>query len=136
MSLLRHSDKYCGILVKCDHSTAGQPRMVFSMSFLTEGQVHAEDSKGRGEAVLLSLSKSSSRSIEESRLETPHPSVNVENGAWLSSGHETDSPDVPDQVLYIHQTAFMKLLGSTVDLDEDGEIKFIDREGFKIDPNN
>jgi len=30
----------------------------------------------------------------------------------------------------------MKLLGSTLQLDVKGEIEFIDKEGFKINPNN
>ncbi|GMH61811.1 hypothetical protein TrRE_jg10547 [Triparma retinervis] len=37
--------------------------------------------------------------------------------------------------LYIHRSAFMKLLGSSCQLDVKGEVEFIDKEGFKINPN-
>lgn len=39
--------------------------------------------------------------------------------------------------LYIHQHAFMKVLGATIDIEEDGFTPFLlDREGNVMDPNN
>mmetsp|Transcript_3371 Transcript_3371/g.6393 ORF Transcript_3371/g.6393 Transcript_3371/m.6393 type:complete len:171 (+) Transcript_3371:95-607(+) len=51
----------------------------------------------------------------------------------LGGGEGVDLGD--GQVLYVHATAFMKLLGATVDM-EGGEIVFRDKGGFVIDPNN
>ena len=51
---------------------------------------------------------------------------------------ESGSDDLPK--LYIHHTAFMKVLGGTMDIEiqKDGSFDptFKDREGNELDPNN
>ncbi len=51
---------------------------------------------------------------------------------------ESDLDNMPK--LYIHSTAFMKVLGGTMDIDiqKDGSFEptFTDREGNHLDPNN
>jgi hypothetical protein len=51
---------------------------------------------------------------------------------------ESDSDGLPK--LYIHHTAFMKVLGGTMDIEiqKDGSFEptFKDREGNELDPNN
>jgi hypothetical protein len=39
--------------------------------------------------------------------------------------------------LFVHRSAFMKVLGSTVDYDGGkGELFFVDKEGNRMDPNH
>ena len=59
----------------------------------------------------------------------------------LADAHPRSPPPRPlitltqGSFLYIHRSAFMKLLGSSCQLDVKGEVEFLDKEGFKINPN-
>ncbi|GMH88501.1 hypothetical protein TrVE_jg6973 [Triparma verrucosa] len=85
-----------GVMVKFTHSTGGQPRMVFSLSFINENEIEKQEELGGGEIV-----------------------------------------DIPgsDKILYVHSTAFLKVLGSNVEMQNE-ELVFLDKEGFKIDPSS
>jgi len=85
-------------------------RMVFSLDFAREGLVGKED-----EGVSLEL-------LEDGSPKPPSES----DGDGLKK-------------VYIHHTAFMKVLGATMDIEvgEDGSFTptFKDREGNDLDPN-
>jgi hypothetical protein len=62
----------------------------------------------------------------------------MEDGVTPKSTTESWNDNLPK--LYIHSSAFMKVLGGTLDVDfnaETGQLtpKLIDREGHEIDPN-
>jgi hypothetical protein len=62
----------------------------------------------------------------------------MEDGVTPKSTSESWNDHLPK--LYIHHSAFMKVLGGTLDVDFDSESghltpKLVDREGHEIDPN-
>lgn len=58
----------------------------------------------------------------------------LEKQEQLGGGEIVEIPD-SDKILYVHSTAFLKVLGSKVEM-EDGELVFLDKEGFKINPQD
>jgi hypothetical protein len=101
-----------GIVLKYQPATDGMSmRMVFSLDFVREGFVGEED-----EGVSLEI-------LEDGSPKLPSDS----DGDGLKK-------------VYIHHTAFMKVLGATMDIDveDDGSFSptFTDREGNDLDPND
>ena len=57
------------------------------------------------------------------------------DGVTPKTPKESENDGLPK--LFIHHQAFMKVLGATIDLKEDGFTPYlIDREGNEMDPNN
>ena len=104
-------DDVIGVILKYQMSTAGQMKMVFAFEFVREHQI-AQDDEGVSLEVL-------SDGI------TPKPPS------------ESDGDGL--KKLYIHSSAFMKVLGGLMDIEiaKDGSFSpsFKDREGNVLDPN-
>lgn len=101
--------KITGIMLNFQQSLTGQPRMVFTFEFVAQ-----EDLDENDEGVSLEI---------------------LSDGVTPKPPSESISDGLPK--LYIHHHAFMKVLGATIDLREDGFTPYlIDREGNEMDPNN
>mmetsp|Transcript_22685 Transcript_22685/g.56177 ORF Transcript_22685/g.56177 Transcript_22685/m.56177 type:complete len:240 (+) Transcript_22685:92-811(+) len=104
--LLENSSKD-GILLNYNQSSTGEPRMVFSFSFVNKDELDEQD-----EGVSLEVD-------EEGNPKSPK-----------------DALDDGLQKLYVHHNAFLKVLGATVDVDtEKLTPKLFDKEGFELDAN-
>jgi len=125
-SLLEHKiksngsdDAIVGIMLKYKQSQTGEPRMVYTFDFVKQNQITKRD-----EPVSLEVVKSSED----------------EDG---SGGQHEEIPKSPEDSiddglpkLYIHQHAFLKVLGCTIDIDEVNLTPILfDREGNVLDPN-
>lgn len=96
-----------GILLNYNQSSTGEPRMVFSFSFVNKDELHEQD-----EGVSLEVD-------EEGNPKSPK-----------------DALDDGLPKLYVHHNAFLKVLGATVDVDtEKLTPKLFDKEGFELDAN-
>ena len=105
-------DPIIGIQLTYSQSTTGEPRMVFGFSFLRSSSLHPND-----EAVSLEVSVS-----EEDGTETPKSPA--------------DALDDGLPKLYVHHDAVLKVLGSTLDVDEERLMPILyDKEGNVMDPN-
>lgn len=110
------NDRTVGIMLKYQQSQTGEPRMVYTFDFVNQNQI-----SNRDEPVSLEV-------IESNR---------------DSSGQEEEMPKSPEDSyddglpkLYIHQHAFLKVLGCTIDIDEVNFTPVLfDREGNLLDPN-
>ena len=101
-------DAIIGIQLTYSQSTTGEPRMVFGFSFLRASALHPND-----EAVSLEV-------LEDG--ETPKPPAEA-----LEDG-------LPK--LYVHHDAVLKVLGATLDVDEERLVPILyDKEGNVMDPN-
>lgn len=59
----------------------------------------------------------------------------MEDGATPKPPDESINDGLPK--LYVHHHTFMKVLGATIDIKDDGVTPFLlDREGNVMDPNN
>mmetsp|Transcript_7232 Transcript_7232/g.9188 ORF Transcript_7232/g.9188 Transcript_7232/m.9188 type:complete len:235 (-) Transcript_7232:278-982(-) len=97
-----------GIMLKFQQSNTGQPRMVFNFEFVRRHQIEEND-----EPVSLEVKDDGV---------TPHD--------------PQDSWDDGLQKLYVHHNAFMKVLGATLDIDQESLTPILhDREGNLMDPN-
>ena len=101
-------DAIIGIQLTYSQSTTGEPRMVFGFSFLRASALHPND-----EAVSLEV-------LEDGK--TPKaPADALEDG-------------LPK--LYVHHDAVLKVLGATLDVDEERLMPIVyDKEGNVMDPN-
>lgn len=107
-TLLSKRDGAAGIMLRYEQSKT-EPRMIFNFGFVTQEELGVDD-----EPVSLEV---------------------TEDGITPKSHKE--SIDDGLQKLYIHHNAFMKVLGATIDMDEDGMTPVLyDREGNVMDPNN
>jgi hypothetical protein len=132
-----------GILLNYDQSTTGEPRMVFSFSFVT-----AEDIER------LSLAHNGSAPPEGVSLEVVEEQVVAPirgrgGGRAAAAAAATaavtrmvpkspaDSKDDGLPKLYVSGNAFLKVLGATVDVDPNGDLTPIlfDKQGNRMDPN-
>lgn len=99
-------DETIGIILKYQQSSTGEPRMVFTFDFIKTNQLEPYD-----EAV----------SLHEREDREGDPDC-VQKGG--------------NRKLYIHQHAFMKVLGATIDIGDDGFTPILfDKEGNVMDPN-
>lgn len=105
-------DPIIGIQLTYSQSTTGEPRMVFGFSFLRSSALHPND-----EAVSLEVSV-----LDEDGSETPKSPA--------------DALDDGLPKLYVHHDAVLKVLGSTLDVDEERLMPILyDKEGNVMDPN-
>lgn len=109
----------CGVRLNYDQSSSGQPRMVFSFSFVTP-----EELDGMDEAVPLEK-KTNDDAVTGQRGDDQ----SIEPNDTSTS----NAPTVP--TLYVSANAFLKVLGSTVDIDENFSPILYDKEGNRMDPN-
>ena len=101
-------DDVAGILLNFQQSSSGEPRMVFSFDFVKKSELGPDD-----EGVSLDVLDDGS----------PKPP----NLSWTDGKPK----------LYIHHNAFMKVLGSKVDVDiETLKLTLFDRDGNVMDPND
>lgn len=109
--LQNRSQEGGGIILKLQHSTSGQPRLVFTLGFIEQNDVSETD-----EGVSLELLE------DEETPKSPKDSMN---------------DGLPK--LFVHETSFMKVLGGTLDVEvtKDGNFipKIRDKEGNLIEPN-
>jgi Fe-S cluster assembly iron-binding protein IscA len=110
-------DNIIGIMLNYQQSNSGEPRMVYSFDFVTADDINREYDEGVSLEVIEEFDK--------------------------ASGNVVQVPKPPDQSmndglpkLYIHQNAFLKVLGATVDVDKETVTPILyDREGNLMDPN-
>jgi hypothetical protein len=127
-----------GILLNYDQSTTGEPRMVFSFSFVT-----AEDIER------LSLAHNGSAPPEGVSLEVVEEQVVApirgKGGGRAAAAATRLVPKSPSESkddglpkLYVSGNAFLKVLGATVDVDPKGDLTPIlfDKQGNRMDPNS
>ncbi|OEU16970.1 hypothetical protein FRACYDRAFT_186294 [Fragilariopsis cylindrus CCMP1102] len=94
-----------GILLNYTQSATGEPRMVFSFSFVSKEELDEQD-----EGISLVVD-------EDGNPKSPR-----------------DSIDDGLPKLYVHHNAFMKVLGATVDVDTETITPILyDKEGFEMD---
>jgi hypothetical protein len=112
-----------GVMLNYDQSKTGEPRMVFSFSFVTASDIAEQD-----EGVSLEL-------VE--RVEQ----VATEDGSFSSVVRMVPKSPADSRLdglpkLYVHHNAFLKVLGSTVDVDTTTVTPILyDRENNRMDPN-
>ena len=105
--LLENHPTRDGILLNYNQSSTGEPRMVFSFSFVSKDELDEQD-----EGVSLEVD-------EDGNPKSPR-----------------DALDDGLPKLYVHHNAFLKVLGATVDVDtENITPKLYDKEGFELDAN-
>ena len=106
-----------GIMLNYDQSKSGEPRMVYTFNFVTHHDIDPEEDEG----VSLEMIPSIDPSTREPIL-IPKPPVDSRNDGLPK--------------LYIHHHAFLKVLGSTIDVDTETITPILyDREGNRMDPN-
>lgn len=104
----QEDDDVAGILLNYQQSSSGEPRMVFSFDFVKKSELGPDD-----EGVSLEV-------LEDGSPKPPSLS-------WTDGKPK----------LYIHHNAFMKVLGSKVDVDIDSlKLTLYDRDGNVMDPND
>ena len=96
----------CGVRLSYKQASSGEPRMVFSFEFVTPDQLDKFD-----EEVPLDLDSDTNQSGVE----------------------ETESSTSP--ALFVSGSAFLKVLGATVDVDDRFLPILYDKEGNRMDPN-
>ena len=105
--LLESQPSRDGILLNYNQSSSGQPRMVFSFSFVSKDELHEQD-----EGVSLEVD-------EEGNPKSPR-----------------DALDDGLPKLYVHHNAFLKVLGAKVDVDLEKMTPILyDKEGHELDAN-
>ena len=106
--LLENHPTRDGILLNYTQSSTGEPRMVFSFSFVSKDELVDQD-----EGVSLEIDE-----------ETGNP----------KSPRDALDDGLPK--LYVHHNAFIKVLGATVDVDTENITPVLyDKNGFKMDAN-
>jgi hypothetical protein len=105
-----------GIMLNFDQSKSGEPRMVFSFSFVAADEIDCEQDEG----VSLELIQSIDANGEE--FLAPKPP------------EESRLDGLPK--LYVHHNAFLKVLGATIDVDTETITPILyDPEGNRMDPS-
>lgn len=105
--LLRNQPTKDGILLNYTQSSSGEPRMVFSFSFVSKNELVDED-----EGV----------------------SLEVDDDGNPKSPRDAIDDGLPK--LYVHHNAFLKVLGATIDVDETNVTPILyDKEGHEMDAN-
>jgi len=105
--LLENHPSRDGILLNYNQSSTGEPRMVFSFSFVSQDELDDQD-----EGVSLEVN-------EDGNPKSPR-----------------DALDDGLPKLYVHHNAFLKVLGAKVDVNTENITPVLyDKEGFELDAN-
>lgn len=105
-----------GVMLNYDQSQTGEPRMVFSFSFVTADDIDPLQDEG------VSLEVIDKVDSQGANVVIPKPPT------------ESRTDGLPK--LYVHHNAFLKVLGATVDVDKSTITPILyDREGNRMDPN-
>ena len=105
--LLENHPTRDGILLNYNQSSTGEPRMVFSFSFVNEHELDEQD-----EGVSLEVDADGNPKTPREALDDGLPK------------------------LYVHHNAFLKVLGAKVDVDTENLTPILyDKEGFELDAN-
>lgn len=105
--LLENHPTRDGILLNYNQSSTGEPRMVFSFSFVSRDELDEQD-----EGVSLEVDEDGNPKPPKDALDDGLPK------------------------LYVHHNAFLKVLGATVDVDTKNITPILyDKEGFELDAN-
>ena len=108
-----------GIMLKYQQSLSGEPRMVYTFDYVTQDQISNQDEPVSLEIIETTSTGNDSNQEDEEIPKPPEESIN---------------DGLPK--LYIHQHAFLKVLGSTIDLDTKTFAPILyDKEGNELDPN-
>ncbi len=117
------SKNVIGILLSYQHSQSGQLRMAFTFDFVTVDQLGRKDEPVSLEVVQKAQTRDNKQGEEEEEIEE-----------IPKSPEESLNDGLPK--LYIHEHAFMKVLGCTIDIDMETFTPILyDREGNLMDPN-
>jgi hypothetical protein len=109
-------DGVIGIMLNYDQSQSGEPRMVYSFSFVTAEEIDPDQDEG------VSLELVESTDAQGHVVTVPKPPA------------ESRNDGLPK--LYVHHNAFLKALGATIDVDTETVTPILyDREGNRMDPN-
>jgi hypothetical protein len=117
-----------GIMLNYTQSQTGEPRMVYSFDFVTGDEISPEMGD---EGVSLEVVESEQVVIHETTGERTMKKI-------LTPKLPEDSATDGLPKFYVHHNAFLKVLGSTVDVDlsNNGLVPVLyDREGNIMDPN-
>lgn len=112
-----------GIMLNYDQSKSGEPRMVYNFQFVTNNDINYELDEG----VSLEM-------IKHKKINKNNDNDNEDYEMIPKSPIDSEHDGLPK--LFIHHNAFLKLLGSTVDVDKETMTPILyDREGNLMDPN-
>jgi hypothetical protein len=118
-----------GIILKYQQSNTGQPRMVFTFDYVAQNELSDRD-----EPVSLEIIGTKQPSDTESDESVSDASGDMIMIEIPKSPQESYDDGLPK--LYIHQHAFMKVLGCTIDIDTKNFSPILfDKEGNQLDPN-
>ncbi len=126
----KNENVIAGIILKYQQSNTGQPRMVFTFDYVAQNELSDRD-----EPVSLEIigTKQSSDTQFDDRTSDTNGDV-ILTGEIPKPPQDSYNDGLPK--LYIHQHAFMKVLGCTIDVDTENFSPILyDKEGNKLDPN-
>lgn len=109
-----------GILLNYTQSTTGEPRMVYTFSFVTKNDIDIEQDEG------VSLELITTTTTKEDGTTT---TITIPK-----SPIDSRNDGLPK--IYVHHNAFLKVLGATIDIDTTTYTPILlDAEGNRMDPN-
>ena len=105
-----------GVVLNYQQPKSGEPRMVFSFDFVTANDIDPNHDEG------VSLEVIEEVDANGNKITVPKPPRDSQNDGLPK--------------LFVHQNAFLKVLGATVDVDTETVTPVLyDREGNHMDPN-
>ena len=124
-------------MLKYQQSLTGQPRMVYTFDYVTQDQISNQDEPVSLE--IINKTTATTTTIGTSTCTTTNHDKQKDD----EEEEEEEIPKPPAESindglpkLYIHQHAFLKVLGSTIDLDTKTFAPILyDKEGNELDPN-
>lgn len=106
-----------GVMLNYTQSSSGEPRMVYTFSFVTSKDIDIDQDEGVSLEVITTTDRDGKTIIT-----IPKSPIDSRND------------NLPK--LYIHHNAFLKVLGATIDIDMNSYTPILyDKEGNRMDPN-
>lgn len=125
----KNENVIAGIILKYQQSNTGQPRMVFTFDYVAQNELSDRD-----EPVSLEIIGMQQPSDTESDNHASDANGDIILTEIPKPPQESYNDGLPK--LYIHQHAFMKVLGCTIDIDTKNFSPILyDKEGNQLDPN-